>query len=135
MIINLHDLNPRRSELKLKDKVYTLKPFTLSTRVWVESEFSTKDNKSGLENFSKMLGAIETNPDKALRAASILCFRLLEDRSDFKDVDDFIDRHENYNNLGSMYKSICEVIGLSEPQISELEKEQLEVKKPQAVSL
>lgn len=129
MSINLSDLKPRRSELKLGSKSYFLKPFTLSSRVWVESEFS-KDGKGGLENFSKDIGGIEVNPDKALQSAATLCYHLLEDRRDFKDLNDFVDQHSNYTNLYGMYKSICEVIGLSEPTITAIEKEQLEVKKP-----
>lgn len=129
MPIKLEDLNPRSSEFELNGKVYILKPFTFTIRVWAATEFATKENDNGLFVLAGMIRNLEANIDASLSAVTRVIYKLLVDNSDFKDYEDFFNKVAKYSKIMPMYYALVECIGFSEPQISELEKEQLEVKK------
>lgn len=129
MAVELKDLKPKASKITIDGKNYELKPFTLSIRIWAEDYFKTPEQKSGIQELSNLLAGIEANPDAALDAACKTCFKLLVDKEDFGNVEKFIDKVGNYNNLMQMYKALCECIGLGNPELSLQEQEQLEIKK------
>ena len=129
MKVALKDLKPKQSHITINNKEYALKPFTLSIRIWAENYFATPENKNGLQVLSERIGGLELNPDDALDAVCRTCFKLLIDKKDFTDYENFVDKVDNYNNLMQLYKALCECIGLGNPDLSKQEQEQLEVKK------
>lgn len=119
--VNIRDLNPREASFTLAGKAYELKPFTLAAQVWAYDEFKTESQPNGLEGLSERMKVLEP------AAIAKVAYYLLKDKSDFPNVDKFIDRlGDHYTTLSILIKPISEVIGISQPEITE---DELELKK------
>lgn len=124
--INIKDLNPRESTFDLAGKTYTLKKFSLAARVWVEYEFSTPQQKSGLMALSDMMRDLDPG------AFAKVSYYLLKDKSDFPTIEKFIDAlGDDVTILGVLGRPIVECFGVSNPDLEDIE-EDLELKKPKA---
>ena len=127
-MVKLEELNPRKSEIFLIKKKYTLKPFTLSQQIWVMNEFATEADPEGGQNLKRLLEKMD------VVATYKLAFRLIEDKSDFIDYEDMMNKCGTGANFMRIMYGLSESIGLSEAMIDASAQEFLQVKKQQADS-
>ena len=132
--IHFSELIPRESTIKIFDKVYKLKPFTIAIETWAYYEFQTKDEKNGVKVLSDRLRDFND------KEAVLKCiYKLLVDKNDFDTYEKFIEKLDTYDRdkfyifLTECYYSLSEAIGISQPVIENIEEE-LELKKYKAVA-
>lgn len=127
MSISYQDLNPIDSTVMINDKKLTLKKFSLLAQCWAHEEFATKDEPNGIKNLSEIIQDW-TQPEPVIK----LSWYLLKEKSEFRDFDhylEFIDsKNSKWNNVKNIFESVVKTIGVSQPQIDEIE-EDLELKK------
>ena len=132
--MKLSELNPRDTEIRLlkedsSSKIHEMQKFSLRVEVWAMAEFATKEESNGLLGLTAKILNLE------FEAVAKICFYLLKDKSDFIDQDDFINqtmceknKANHYKNLIAMYNAVNEVMGASQPDSEELERDK-ELKK------
>lgn len=130
--VNYSDLRPKKSKIKLLEKTYILKPFSIGVETWAYYEFQTKDERNGMNVLSERLR--DFNDKEALLKT---LHKLIIDKEDFPEYEDFLKLVETlgqekiYLFLMEGFYSIAETIGLSQPIIENIEEE-LELKKLKA---
>ena len=127
MSFELKDLKPRDADIVINNKKYDVKKFSMAAQIWCYYEFGNKENKNGLHILKEKL------EDGDLHASAKVIYYLLKDKSDFVDIDDFIERAAKFKNLEAIYKTLCKVMGYSQPEIEKIEKE-VELKKYSAAT-
>ena len=128
MEIGLKEFNPAPSSVIINDKQYKLKPFALRMYAWVDKEFSSVHEPSGL----KVLQSLMIGQD--WKCWFKLCYELMEDTSEFKSYEDFEKRTE-IRYAPMIAKAITECMGVSQPMIDSAQKEFDELKKKTLMSL
>lgn len=131
MAIKAHELQPKQSSFSINGTVYELYPFSLSKRIWAQLHFSTdKEEANGLKVLSEKLADF-----KNFDTLAEVIHYLLKDKDDFKNPYELLQYAEKNGGLKTyhkMYKALCECLGLSEPQMEDVENA-LEVKKSLAI--
>lgn len=126
------DLIPKNSKIKIHNKVYKLKPFTLAVELWATDEFKTPQEPNGLQVLSNRLRDFS---DK--EAVFKVIYKLIIDKSDFDTYEKFIkyveemEQERIYIFITECYYAISDTIGLSQPVIENIE-EDIELKKLKA---
>ena len=134
MGIKASDLNPAPSEVELRGKMYRLKKFSLSKRIWATEKFGTKENPNGLMNAGEALSKFGS--PECFKVVSTMLYELLEDKSDFSDAENVLDalaEKTKFTKLGIAFKALNKCIGISQSQTDELANE-IEAKKFSAMA-
>jgi hypothetical protein len=132
MAISYDELNPIDAEVIINNKTFTLGRFNLLAQCWANKEFSTEENKNGLENLSKNIQDWR-QPEPLLK----LSWYLLKEKSIFnasyEEFVNFVDnKNSKWNNIKNIFESVVKTIGVSQPQIDDM-AEEIELKKSSAV--
>jgi hypothetical protein len=131
MSIDYKDLNPVEATAVINNQSLEFNKFSLMAQCWADKEFATADEPSGVIVLS---GLIQdwTQPEPMLK----LSYYLLKDKSLFKSFQEyleFVDSHKSkWTNVKAIYEAVVYTLGVSQPQIDEMEEE-LELKKSLAV--
>lgn len=126
-MVKAEELNPRPSYIMFNGKVYEFEAFSLRARVWSYYEFQEDGKPDGLKNLSERFAKMD------ILACGKVLYYLLKDKTDFPKEQDFVTAFSNSNNAHErLYKCLIEIFGISEVQLSEMEKEQAEKKEKAA---
>ena len=127
MSIELEKLCPQRASLVWKGTEHIFKPFTLAARIWAAQKFATQHERNGLLVLSESVKNLELQP------ICEMMFWLLEDKSRFQTVDDFIAIFENEVDIfKTLLPKLVEVIGISSAEIPE---DEIELKKSRGAKM
>jgi hypothetical protein len=116
MSLNLEDLQPQEAEFELsayKGVKFTLRPFSLRSRIWLGKRF-TQDQIKGIFEEQRM------------EEISELVFFQLKDKSVLKSVEDLQDAVQTQSDRIAMMQAMLTTIGISQPVIEQLAKRELE---------
>lgn len=123
-----HDLKPVESTVIVDSKELTLRPFDLSAQVWAYNFFATKDNPDGMRVLAQRISDIR-DAEAVLR----LTWHLLKEKQFFLSYENFVDKIDKdskgkWVRVVELYKAVVKTLGVSQPQIDEIQEE-LELKK------
>lgn len=106
--MELQDLNPPRAVIHVGDIEVELKPFSLFEKAWVLQEFSTPENKNGLQVLADALGNLD------MLTVSRFAWRLVADKNSITKKE-FFSHCEDRKNLVKVYEALCKCLKDSEP--------------------
>lgn len=132
MTISYNDLNPIDTKVYINEQEFTLGKFSLLAQCWADQEFATEDEPSGVMALSKVIQDW-TKPDPILRLSWYLLKEKSQFNNEYEQYIDFIDNKKiKWINIKNIFQAVVRTIGVSQPQIDEIEEE-LELKKSLAV--
>jgi len=130
MSIAYKDLKPSDATFVMNKKEYELRPFDLTAQVWASEFFATKEQPNGLITLSEKIA------DFGNFSALYNCiWHLLKRKRDFNHFSSFLSQVEKGDEdkdstglTGDMYRAFVKTLGVSQPQLENIQEE-LELKK------
>lgn len=118
-VLTLDDFSPEEANFKLKSKpgkTFTICPFTLRVRAWVTKTY-------GRDRFKEVLEKNE------MEEIAKIIFFMLKDKSEFKDIDDFMENVVTVNDYYELVTALTVSLGVSEPKQEEIKAAMAEEEK------
>lgn len=133
MGITYQELNPSDAIVEIDNREFTLRAFDLTAQVWAYNHFATPENKDGMTVLANRIADIN-DADAVLQ----LTWHLLKRKVYFGNYDAFvkaIDDHKGgkWTKIMDLYGAVVKTLGVSQPQLEEIQEE-LELKKSTAAA-
>lgn len=109
-VLTLDDFMPEEASFSLAKKPgkqFTICPFTLRVRAWVTKTY-------GRDRFTQIL------KERDMEEIAKIIFFMMKDKSEFKDVEDFMDNVVGVQDYYALVTALTVSLGVSEPKQEEI---------------